>query len=356
MWNFEDQNFTDPGDTQYDKANVGYTYSKAYKDGVKVRLKVRDNNGAESVSDPVTVYVDSKANPPTAAFTSSQLDGKKIQFTSNSTADTANGANLKSYSWDFDVNTDSNGDGIKDNDVQSTDQSPVFEYPDYGIYRAKLTVTDDQGNSNSVANFVNVKAPTATTSTGAVAPLSARLLTTPATSVADGRIHLQGDSANVTFDFSTSTGNIVEYWLDKNIYYDSNGDGNPANDHDYDVKTPGTWTTTFSRSYGQDTVRLTVVDASGKTSTVDKQIVFDAAAALSPAYTRAKIAGAGGINTGGADSKNTSPRQLSAFVLAGYEVVNWQVMLVTMLGFGIFIVNTLNKKKHARNKSQQQSE
>src|SRR5581483_234428 len=89
------------------------------------------------------------------------------QFINNSTADTAGGANIKTQTWDFDVNTDSNGDGIKDNDLDSTDPNPTYEYPDYGIYRAKLTVEDDQGNKASVINFVNVKAPAASISTGA---------------------------------------------------------------------------------------------------------------------------------------------------------------------------------------------
>ncbi len=338
MWNFEGQGYTDPGDQTYDKANVSYTFKNPNKNGFKVRLKVRDNNGAESISDPVTIFVDAASGPPVAAFTSTQLDGKKIQFTNNSKADTENGATLKTYAWDFDVNTDSNGDGIKDNDIQSSDAAPTFEYPDYGIYRVKLTVTDDQGSSNSVTNFVNVKAPVAV-QTQQAAPLDARLITTPATSVADGKVHLQGDSANVTLDFSGSQGNITSYIIDKNIFYDSNGNGNPADDEDYKTDKPGSWTTPFFRSYGVDSVRLTVVDAAGNKKTVDKSIVFDPQPA--PAGTTPTPTGGGG----------QPANQLQAFVLSGYEVVDWPLLLVSVGGFGIFIINTLNKKKHARNKS-----
>ncbi len=352
MWNFDGTGYTNPGDTTYDKANTSFTYTKANKDGYKVRLKVRDNNGAESISDPVTVYVDSKSGPPAAAFTSTQLDSKNIQFTSNSTADAANGATLASYAWDFDVNTDANGDGIKDNDVQSTSQNPTFQYSDYGIYRAKLTVTDDQGNTNSVTNFVNVKAPAVaapqTQQQTPGVPLQAKLTSTPATSVSDNKIHLQGDSENVTFDFSGSTGNIATYAIDKNIYYDSDGDGNTSDDADYKANKAGTWTTTFFRSYGTDTVRLTVTDTAGKTSTVDKAIIFDPAPVPPPSGSGTKT---GSIPLASNSPKGSSNNQLSAFVLAGYEVVDWQLLLVSMLGFGIFIISTLNKKKHARNKS-----
>lgn len=358
MWNFDGTAYTDPGDKTYDQANISYTYTKAAKDGFKVRLKVRDNNGAESISDPVTIFVDSKASPPIAAFTSKQLDGKKIQFTNNSTVDTANGATLKSYAWDFDVATDSNGDGIKDNDIQATDATPTFEYPDYGIYRAKLTVTDDQGGTNSVSNFVNVKAPvvvqtqqtapaTSTTPSALAAPLQARLLSDPATSVADGKIHLQGDSANVTFDFSTSTGNIKSFVIDKNIFYDSDGDGIKDNDADYQSSQPGKWTSEFFRSYGADTVRLTVTDATGKKSTVDKAIIFDPI----PVTPQKTATNGSGQPTALKNSNGTDNNQLSASLLAGYEVVNWQLLLVSVVGFGIFIASTLNKKKNARNKS-----
>lgn len=343
MWNFEGT-YTDPGNKEYDKANVSYTFKKPAKDGVKVRLRVRDNNGAEATSDAVTIYVDSKSQPPVAAFTSKQTPStKKIQFTNGATADTANGATLKSYAWDYNIAVDANGDGKNDNDLESGDANPVYEYPEYGIFRAKLTVTDDQGNTASVTNFVNVKAPAAVpTQQSSATPLDARLTSNPAASVADGRIHLQGDSANVTFDFSTSTGDIQTYVIDKNILFDSNGNGVKEDDEDYKATKAGTWTTGFARNYGAIRVRLTVIDNTGKKDTVDKDVIFDAPPAPAPSPTPSGTTG-----TPGTPPKN----QLSAFVLAGYEVVDWQILLVSVAGFGIFIANTLNKKKHARNKS-----
>lgn len=348
MWNFEGT-YTDPGNKDYDKANVTYTFKNPARDGVKVRLKVRDNNGAESTSDPVTIFVDSKAGPPTAAFTSSQTAGtKSIKFTNNSTADTAAGAKIQTSSWDFDVASDANGDGKNDNDIQSGDANPTFAYPEFGIYRAKLTVTDDMGNSAFVTNFVNVKAPApAQTQQVSTEPLDARLTTNPAASVGDGRVHLQGDTANVTLDFSGSTGPIKTYIIDKNILFDSNGNGVKEDDEDYKTDKAGSWTTPFARSYGAIRVRLTVVDTAGKKDFVDKDIVFDPL----PTPPAATISPSGTTGTSTSGSPGTPPKnQLSAFVLAGYEVVDWQVLLVSLAGFGIFIASTLNKKKHA-NKS-----
>jgi hypothetical protein len=50
------------------------------------------------------------------------------------------------YHWDFDVGYDSDGDGVPDNDIQSTAKTNVvWSYTAEGTYTAKLTVTDDYG-------------------------------------------------------------------------------------------------------------------------------------------------------------------------------------------------------------------
>ncbi|MFA5829430.1 MAG: PKD domain-containing protein [Candidatus Gracilibacteria bacterium] len=348
IWDFEGNGFADNVLTNdYNKPNVSYVYTKPYKDGVKVKLKVIDNNGAESISDPVMMYVDAKTAPPVAAFTSQQLDGKKIQFTNNSTADAVNGANLAKYSWDFNLAVDANGDGIKDNDLDSTEQAPTYEYPDYGVFRAKLVVADDQGNQASVINFVNIKAPVLvvtktqqvtqqivkpvpvvtpiqqpTQPTQTLQKLEARLTSAPAPSVTDNRIHLQGDSGTVIFNFSDSRGPIKSYIIDKNIYYDSNGNGIKDDDEDYKTTAPGTWTTQFFKSYGQDSVKLTVVDDKGTKSSVIKDIVFD--------VPNAPI-----------------KSQLGVDIFAGTNSNEIPGVLVTIAGFGILFVSmrVLKSKK-----------
>jgi len=58
---------------------------------------------------------------------------------------------IASYTWDVDINVDSNGDGVKDNDIDLIGRQPVFElgYPATGIYTVKLAVNDAAGNGLS---------------------------------------------------------------------------------------------------------------------------------------------------------------------------------------------------------------
>ncbi len=283
FWDWEGDGFannsTDEG------PNVSHIFDTPAPDGVRVRLKVRDNNDSEATSQPVTIYVDSMAEPPVAAFTTEQEDeSTTVNFTDNSTADEINKLNIEKWNWDFDVNLDSNGDGIKDNDLDSTDQNPSYTYPEYGIYRARLTVYDDQGQSSSITNFVNVKTAqsatpsqpaTSPTTTTPTATLDARLLTQPAPSLMDGKIHLKGTSGNITLDYSTSVGDITSYIIDKNVYFDTNGNGVNDDDEDYKSSTPGKWTTDFAKEWGNIRVRLTVIDQNGRKDFVEKDVVFD---------------------------------------------------------------------------------
>ncbi|MGL5831057.1 MAG: PKD domain-containing protein [Candidatus Altimarinota bacterium] len=140
------------------KSNVSHTYTQANVDGFKVRLRVTDNSDSVSTSDTLLVYVDAIAQPPVAAFTNEQVGTtKQVKFTNQSTADSPAGAELVRYSWDFDVSRDSNGDGIRDNDIDSGEPNPTYTYAEYGIFRARLTVEDNQGQQKFVTNFINLK-------------------------------------------------------------------------------------------------------------------------------------------------------------------------------------------------------
>jgi PKD repeat protein len=163
-WDFGD------GTKGENKASVSHIYQKASADGYKTKLTVVDSNSSEATSDSVKIFVDAEAQPPLAGFTVEQTPGSKtVKFTNTSKPDEASGATIKKYSWDFDVATDSNGDGKKDNDIDSGEASPSYTYPNLGIYRAKLTVEDNQGQSRSITNFVNLKpAPTVPKTVGLI--------------------------------------------------------------------------------------------------------------------------------------------------------------------------------------------
>ncbi len=311
IWDVEGDGFHNNQPTN--QSTITHVYKRAIKDGAKVRLKVIDDNFAEATSNPVTIFVDSNSQPPTAAFKFNQKDDLTVQFENNSTADPTTNAKITKYRWDFDISStedtaDSDGDGQKDNDNDSSEANPSFTYKADGIYRVKLTVEDNDGNADEVINFVNVKKsktirPTSLDSkagdplkgqfpaivTGKPAaeeknePITdtstkpkpeARLLSNPATKP-DNKIHLTGQEANVAFDFSSSQGDLVELYIDKNIYFDTNGNGINDDDKDYKTTKPGTWTTNFDREWGRIRVRLTVIDDEGVTDKVEKDIVFD---------------------------------------------------------------------------------
>jgi hypothetical protein len=71
--------------------------------------------------------------------------GYPVQFDGSASTDNFG---IVAYMWDTDINIDSNGDGIPDNDIDLIGMKPVLEsgYPSKGLYTAKLTVSDAVGN------------------------------------------------------------------------------------------------------------------------------------------------------------------------------------------------------------------
>ncbi len=388
VWDFEGDGFFNNEPTEF--STIEHTYTAKNLNGYKVRLKVIDDKGGESISEPISIFVDSLAKPPVAAFKAQVVegsDGRKIKFLNNSTSDEAGGSKIISYKWDFDtasnletadsdgdgtkdndlesqakepeklyteygtysvkltvtddqgnsddvintikiplanapvaaftfefkdgkvvfhnnsaadqassakiikyvwdfdtasnlVNADSDGDGFKDNDHDSDIQNPSYEYKESGNYKVKLTVFDDQGNEDDVVNQINVKvvvSPTGDSITGGgagdIGQLKAVLTTSPLPQ-ADGAVYLEGTKGSVTFDFSKSEGNIAYYIIDKNIYFDTGGNGIKTDDEDFKTSLPGTWKTNFEKAWGQTSVQLTVVDIYGVKSTQTIAIKF----------------------------------------------------------------------------------
>ena len=376
-WDFDGDGFHNVEGTN--RSNVSHAYTMKNMEGYNVRLKVVDDGGAEAVSDPITIYVDSQAEPPVASFTTEPAEmrederGFKVQFIDTSSVDEEAGAEIIDYRWDFDIDYDSTGDGIPDNDIDSREKNPVRSFPGQGSYRVKLTITDNQGNRSEVIQTVRVPlaAPpvadftytirdgevhfqnrsTSDVPAGAaivrynwdfdidipntedselenpvyeypasgtyrvklevrdshggtdsttkevdfqlpdvtveppeevvdpVTPLPpttqlrAVLRTTPAPA-ADGIVYLEGDKGTVKFDFSDSQGPISLYTFDKNIYFDTSGDGIPDNDVDYQTIIPGRWTTNFEREWGRIGVKLTVQDIYGNRHSTVQEIKF----------------------------------------------------------------------------------
>jgi|GEM_PF-1261920 len=131
-WDFGDIN-TDSGEI------VTHTYSTA--GDYTVTLTVTDDEGAtDSVSKTVSVN-----QPPIASFSYSPqkpiADGK-IKFDASASADTD--GEITSYDWDF-------GDGTTD-----SGKTAFHSYTTAGNYKVTLTVTDDDGATDSVSETISI--------------------------------------------------------------------------------------------------------------------------------------------------------------------------------------------------------
>ncbi len=282
IWDTEGDGFGNNEETNL--STIAYEYDTPHPDGVNVRLKVIDNNYAESISKPVKVFVDVVSEPPTAAFKYEQVGDNKIKFLNNSLPDEESGAEIDSYQWDFDISSnlesaDSDGDGVLDNDNDSEQEDPVWIYEEPGVYRVKLTVVDTYGKSDEVINFVNVtssepRQTTTTNTTIQTTDLNADFITDPLPRD-DGDIHLSGAFGEVSFDFSKSQGNIKRYVFDNNIYVDSDNNGRKADDEDYSTTIPGVYTTTFNSETERIKVRLTVLGEADSFDVKEVEVVFD---------------------------------------------------------------------------------
>ncbi len=370
IWDTDGTGFAAKEETQ--KTSMTIKYDKPSSEGIKVRLKVIDDNYGETISDPITIYVISKYQAPKTAFTSEQTPGAKtVLFKNNSTADSAQGAKITKYVWDFDTlstyqTADTDGDGKKDNDTDSIIENPLYAYPAYGTFYAKLTVTDDDGNQASVINPVIVKAPQSAPtgagsqssqssgagsgfgaedmglnlgnvipgsvpaqqsgstggSTASPSTLNLKVSTNPAADKNNGKIHLAGVSGDVEFYFTESIGEIVKIIGDKNIYFDTNGDGIKDNDQDFQTQSKITpWKANFESAWGSIAVKITAYDKAGNKDSVVKTIVFDS------------LTNAGSLNI---------------FVVPGN--VELYGALASMFGFGILSVRAFRRKSQKRPK------
>jgi PKD repeat protein len=129
LWDFGDGFTSTDKDPRHTYASAG-TYT--------VELTVTDNHGAtDTASKQITV--DDVNVPPVAAF-SFTTDGLEIQFSDTSTD---SDGNIVSHQWDF-------GDH-----GTSTETSPIHTFASAGTYTVKLTVTDDDGETNTFTENID---------------------------------------------------------------------------------------------------------------------------------------------------------------------------------------------------------
>ncbi len=139
-WNFGDGG-TGTGVTAQHTYAAGGTYN--------VQLTVTDNTGiTNSVTHAVTVTAPPPNQPPVAAFTSTATN---LAVAFNGTGSDDPDGTIASYAWTF-------GDGST-----AAISTPSHTYAAAGDYQVTLTVTDDDGATDSVTQTVTTTAPPADT-------------------------------------------------------------------------------------------------------------------------------------------------------------------------------------------------
>ncbi len=244
-------------------ANPRHSYAAAGT--YAVVLTVADNgNATNSVTKSVTVTAPPKQNvAPTASFTSTAAD-LKASFDGSTSTDSD--GTVASYGWDFgDTGANSTGTG----------KTTTHTYAAAGTYTVKLTVTDDQGATNSVTKSVTVTAPPKQN----VAPTASFT-----SSAADLKASFDGSAS------TDSDGTVASYgWDFGDTGANSTGTGK-------------TTTHTYAAA-GTYTVKLTVTDDQGAANSVTKSVTVTAPASSSTVaadtFSRNTSSGWGAAETGG---------------------------------------------------------
>ena len=226
-------------------AGTGQTISHTFRtpDAFNVTLTVTNDRGI-SASTTQTVSV-SQTSAPTADFTFSPAApnvNQDINFVATATSGVP-GHNIVSYDWNFGSGNPQRG------------QTVTKSYDTAGTYSVTLTVADDLGNQRTAVHTVSV-------SSIAGGGLTAAFTISPAA---------PSVGATVFFNASSSTGSPVRYDWDF-------GDGVTASG------SSATQTHVFSAPASY-IVRLTIVDAAGRTNSVTQSVTVALGSGTAPTAT-----------------------------------------------------------------------
>ncbi len=205
------------------------------------------------------------------------------------------------YRIDQNIYEDSDDNGTANNDIDNasdnsyltgTAWSADYKQGDSAKTVAEVTLVDKSGKK--VKKQVEILFEEHRTTGDPTAILQ----TLPKADETDSIIHLWEDSHTVSFYARPSEGRILEYRLDKNIFEDSDGDGDPKNDidnlNDLSFKTGDVFDVDYAKTEEQIIAQLIVVGEEGKGSRVQKEITFGDKPA-SPAPSIKDVEQAGGI-------------------------------------------------------------
>jgi PKD repeat protein len=186
------------------------------------------------------------------------------------------------YRIDRNIFEDTDGDGVANNDIDNSNDNSYLvggiwetEYKSGEATKivAEITLVTKEGEKTKSQVEILFDQPPRRDGD----PL-AILETIPSPSSEDKLVHLYDDPSDVAFYCKKSEGKILEFRIDKNIFVDSDGDGNPSNDidnlNDISFKTGDVWRTEYPKTDGQIIAQLIVVGEGGKGSRIQRGMVF----------------------------------------------------------------------------------
>ena len=149
QWDFD-------GDGAFDDTSSGAQVNRQFNTPGEYEVRLKVIHRGLSSSATRSIFVEPTNSFPQAAFTY-RVEGNTVYFNGNSSrydpdlTDTA----LR-FEWDFDITEDANGNGVNDDDVQSSELNPTHSYPEAGVYRARLLVKDSLGMEGVVVRDINL--------------------------------------------------------------------------------------------------------------------------------------------------------------------------------------------------------
>jgi len=137
-WDFDGDGFTDA---------TGVVQARAFSAGsYSIRLLVTDNDGVTDTQVQTLIVASTPNQPPNAAFTVSPSSGQPgTWFTFNATGSNDPDGSITSYIWNF-------GDGGTGSGITAYNT-----YASPGTYTVQLTVTDNDGASDYITQYVSVQ-------------------------------------------------------------------------------------------------------------------------------------------------------------------------------------------------------
>lgn len=148
-WDFD-------GDGEFDDISTGSQVNRQFNTPGEFNVRMKVVYRGLSSSANKTVFVEATESLPQAAFTYS-VEGNTVTFDGGHTRfDPTLDDTMLRFEWDFDIKSDANGNGIKDDDVESTEIHTSYTYPEKALYTVKLNVKDSLGMQGVVVRDVDL--------------------------------------------------------------------------------------------------------------------------------------------------------------------------------------------------------